>query len=114
MENSVAKLMRTMSRVVFVAGTVGSIVLGKVMPLVDYSYSLYGGINAHDSYNWGLAIAGEGATVISGIFFVWGAEVIDLLQSISEGQQKGRQEDDFRELSPNDVVNDIESDLPNL
>lgn len=87
MENRVGKLMKTVANLVIVLGIIGSFILGKVMPVVDYSYSGFGGFEADTSYNWALAITGIIVSVITYVLFLGFSEVIDLLERIQRNWQ---------------------------
>lgn len=87
MENSTAKTMRNVATAVIILGIIGSLILGKVIPVVDYSYSGFGNYEADTSYNWALAIVGIIISVITYILFLGFAEVIDLLQRIQKNWQ---------------------------
>ena len=81
-ENSVAKVLSTLAGIVLVVGIIGSLILGKLMPAVDYSSR-----HLETHYNWALAIGGSAASIITCVLFTGFAEVINLLQRILSNRQ---------------------------
>ena len=116
MKNSMAKTLHTLAYIIFFVGIIGSLILGAAMPTVDYSYTLYGGLRTDDAYNFALAIAGIVASIISGVLFLGFAEVIDLLQEIANGQKDMQVGSNSAGMpqTQEEMVSDIESDLPQL
>lgn len=96
MKNSMAKTLRTMAYIIFIVGIAGSFILVEFM--------------------WVLTIAGIAATIINCILLFGFAEVIDLLQEIANGQKEMQVGSNSAGMpqTQEEMVSDIESDLPQL
>ena len=76
MENNVAFNLRIVAVIVVIAGIVGSVLLGSAMKTTIVTDALLGEVKTH--YNWGVAVAGVFASVMSGILLYGFAELISL------------------------------------
>ena len=76
MENNVAFNLRVVAVIVAIAGIVGSIFLGSALKTTVITDALLGEVKTH--YNWGVAVAGVFASVLSGILLYGFAELISL------------------------------------
>lgn len=93
MENNVAFNLRVIAVIIAIAGIVGSVFLGSALKTTVITDALRDEIETH--YNWGVAIAGIFASVLSGILLYGFAELISLqgkavdeLKKISEKLNK--------------------------
>lgn len=75
MKNRTASYILTIGWLIIAFGVLGSLILGQVCPVITYNSYF-----TDESYNWTYVIIGIFSSIVSGIFFIGFAEIIELLQ----------------------------------